>query len=165
MELYKSTFDIEPLRAEDISDAVQLEASCGLSSREQAGYERALQQPHEILLAAVTKPAPTCRRQLVGLFSGLIVVDELQIDNVVVAEDYRRCGLASRLLTTALRWAQEQGATGAILEVRAQNWAARALYQKHCFTVVGLRQAYYHEPLDDALVLACALPPDIKIAT
>lgn len=165
MELYKSTFNIEPLRAEDIPNAVRLEVSCGLSSRQQAGYQRALQQPHEILLAAVTKHPPAHRRCLVGLFSGRIVIDELQIDNVVVAEDYRRCGLASRLLTTALRLAQEQGATGALLEVRAQNWAARALYQKHCFTVVGLRQAYYHQPLDDALVLACALAQDIKIAT
>lgn len=165
MELYNATFSIEPLREEDIPDAVQLEESCGLSSRQQVGYQRALQQPHEILLAAVTRHPPAQARLLVGLFSGLIVVDELQIDNVVVAEDYRRCGLASQLLTTALRWAQEQGATGAILEVRAQNLAARALYQKHGFTVAGLRQAYYHQPLDDALVLACDLQQDIKIAT
>lgn len=154
MERSKLTFNIEPLREEDIPDAVRLEELCDLTSRKEAGYQRALQRPQEILLAVVTEHARTRARYLVGLFSGVVVIDELQIDNVVVAEDYRRYGLASRLLTVALRLAQQGGATSAILEVRAQNSAARALYQKHGFTVAGLRKAYYHQPPDDALILS-----------
>lgn len=157
MELSKSTFSIKPLREEDIPDTVRLEESCGLSSRQEAGYRRALRQSHEILLTASTDHSPAQPRLLVGLFSGAVVVDELQIDNVVVAESYRHCGLASRLLTAALRLAQQRGATSAVLEVRAQNLAARALYQKHGFTIAGVRKAYYQQPLDDALLLFCDL--------
>jgi [ribosomal protein S18]-alanine N-acetyltransferase len=164
MEINQPTFSIERLRAEDIPDAVRLEESCGLSSRQEAGYQRAMQQPHEILLAAVIESVPIHPRHLVGLFSGVVVVDELQIDNVVVAEDYRRYGLASRLLTEALGLAQQHGAVSAILEVRAQNAAARALYQKHGFTVTGLRRAYYHEPPDDALILSLNLHQGIENA-
>lgn len=164
MERSKPTFNIEPLREENISEAVRLEESCGLSSRQAAGYQHALQQPQEILLAAVVAHSRAYSRRLAGLFSGVVVVDELQIDNVVVAEDYRRCGLASRLLTAALRLAQQHGAISATLEVRAQNAAARALYQKHGFTVVGVRKAYYYPPPDDALILACDLRQGIENA-
>jgi [ribosomal protein S18]-alanine N-acetyltransferase len=164
MEINQLTFSIEPLRAEDIPDAVRLEESCGLSSRQEAGYQHALHQPHEILLVVLMEPVAIDPRHLVGLFSGVVVVDELQIDNVVVAEDYRRYGLASRLLTEALRLAPQHGAVSAILEVRAQNASARALYQKYGFSVTGLRRAYYHEPPDDALILSLNLRQGIENA-
>lgn len=164
MELSKQTFTIEPLREQDIPDAVRLEDACGLSSRQEVGYQRALQQPPEILLAAVSTYSPTQARCLIGLFSGVVVVDELQIDNMVVAEGYRRCGLATQLLTAALHLAQQRGASSAVLEVRAQNSAARALYEKHGFTIVGVRPNYYHQPPDDALLLACDLRQGIENA-
>lgn len=153
MELFQSTFSIEPMREADIPGVVRLEESCGLSSRGEASYRRALPSTNSILLVAVAAPSSDQPRQIIGLFSGAVVVDELQIDNVAVAEQCRRSGLASELLAAALRLAQQQGATSAVLEVRAQNSAARALYQKQGFAVAAVRKSYYHQPPDDALLL------------
>ena len=44
--------------------------------------------------------------------------------------------------------------SGAILlEVRESNAAARGLYARFGFREVGRRSAYYHRPVEDALVL------------
>jgi ribosomal-protein-alanine N-acetyltransferase len=40
-----------------------------------------------------------------------------------------------------------------MLEVRASNGAARALYARMGFREVSVRRAYYREPAEDALVL------------
>ena len=41
----------------------------------------------------------------------------------------------------------------AVLEVRAGNAAARALYERLGFVVVGERRKYYREPVEDALIM------------
>jgi ribosomal-protein-alanine N-acetyltransferase len=45
------------------------------------------------------------------------------------------------------------GARRATLEVRRSNAAARQLYERFGFSVVGIRQDYYSNPVEDALVL------------
>jgi [ribosomal protein S18]-alanine N-acetyltransferase len=45
------------------------------------------------------------------------------------------------------------GATRATLEVRRSNEAARQLYERFGFSVVGVRHGYYSNPVEDALVL------------
>lgn len=145
------------MREDDIPGVVRLEESCGLNSRGAASYLGALQSPNSILLVALIDSLAERPRHIIGLFSGAVIVDELQIDNVAVAEQWRRSGVAAKLLTAALRLAHQQGATSAVLEVRSQNLAARALYEKHGFTVAGVRPAYYQHPPDNALLLACNL--------
>jgi [ribosomal protein S18]-alanine N-acetyltransferase len=45
------------------------------------------------------------------------------------------------------------GARRATLEVRRSNEAARHLYERFGFSVVGVRHGYYSNPVEDALVL------------
>jgi ribosomal-protein-alanine N-acetyltransferase len=40
------------------------------------------------------------------------------------------------------------------LEVRDSNFGAQALYEKLGFRRVGLRKNYYHNPVEDAVVMA-----------
>ena len=39
------------------------------------------------------------------------------------------------------------------LEVRASNNAAQALYQKNGFNAIGHRKNYYHDPVEDAIIM------------
>ncbi len=82
-----------------------------------------------------------------------LVVDELHINSLAVAEPWRRRGVATRLLDAVSREAREQGATSATLEVRESNRAARALYERLGFRVEGVRRDYYQAPREDAIIL------------
>lgn len=93
--------------------------------------------------------------------AGFLVVrqalDEIEILNLAVHPEFRRQGIASKLLSTALQKACEQGAAKAYLEVRVSNDPAIAFYKVHGFRALGRRTRYYPDPCEDALVLALQL--------
>jgi len=152
-ESQKSSILIDPMSEHDLQEVVSLERTCKLSSYGITGYQKLLQDPGSILLVAREKASG----ELVGLFSAKVVLDELQIDNLAVAENRRRRGIASLLLTEGLKRSSLKGASVALLEVRAGNIAARLLYIRYGFTLSGMRLAYYHDPPDDALILSRGL--------
>jgi [ribosomal protein S18]-alanine N-acetyltransferase len=90
---------------------------------------------------------------VVGFCSFWRVLDELHINNLAVAPEHRRCGVASALLTHVLRHGAALGAKRATLEVRRSNQEARALYERFGFAVAAVRRGYYTCPAEDALVL------------
>ncbi len=69
---------------------------------------------------------------------------------------WRRHGLAGLLLDLGLDLARGRGARTALLEVRAGNGAALALYRRAGFEVAGRRRDYYRDPPEDALVMRMA---------
>ncbi len=140
---------ISQMLVEHIPAVVELEQYCQLSSRGAEGYAKLLQEPLSVLLVSLDEDS-----SVVGCFSGWLVADELEIDNVAVAPDSRRSGLGSKLIAAALQVASQKGAVQAFLEVRSSNYAACSLYEKTGFTVVGRRKNYYHDPVDDALILS-----------
>ena len=89
----------------------------------------------------------------IGFCSFWRVLDELHINNLAVDPAWRRCGIASALLTFVLEQAAAEGAIRATLEVRRSNDPARRLYERFGFAFAGVRTAYYREPVEDALVL------------
>jgi len=62
-----------------------------------------------------------------------------EVVRMSVAADWRRQGIGTRLLRAALVEAYRRGATRATLEVRENNRAARAMYEKHGFVMVAQR--------------------------
>jgi ribosomal-protein-alanine N-acetyltransferase len=82
-----------------------------------------------------------------------MVLDELHVMNLAVRPEARRRGLGRFLLGKALARAGRAGATRALLEVRAGNTAARALYTECGFVPLAERKQYYSDPPEDALVL------------
>jgi [ribosomal protein S18]-alanine N-acetyltransferase len=92
-------------------------------------------------------------RRTIGFCSVWRVLDELHINNLAVLPAYRRAGIGFALLTHALDEGARMGARRATLEVRRSNEAARQLYERFGFSVVGVRHGYYSNPVEDALVL------------
>jgi ribosomal-protein-alanine N-acetyltransferase len=142
-------YKIRPAEEPDLADMVELERACGLNSGGVERFDKLLQEPGMILLVALDADS----RGVIGLFSGRVVVDELQIDNVAVREDCRRSGIGSALLKTAMAAAAGQGAVSAVLEVRSSNLAGQKLYENHGFSLLSVRRAYYRAPVEDALML------------
>ena len=73
--------------------------------------------------------------------------------NLAVIESMRHKGIAKALVTEALELGQAQAAVRAVLEVRASNHAAHALYRSLGFRNVSTRPKYYSNPTDDALLM------------
>jgi ribosomal-protein-alanine N-acetyltransferase len=89
-----------------------------------------------------------------GRVAGFIVVrrispDESEILNVAVAPEFRRQGMAKRLVQCAL-----ETHTGSVyLEVRQSNLAARKLYESRGFHQISRREKYYSDPVEAAIVM------------
>lgn len=92
-------------------------------------------------------------RHVVGFCSFWRVLDELHINNLAVAPESRRAGVASALLERVLAEGTRLGTRRTMLEVRRSNEAARELYERFGFSVAGMRSKYYTNPVEDALVL------------
>lgn len=84
---------------------------------------------------------------------------ECHVLNIGVDPDCQRRGIGTVLVTDLLNVARAQGVTMALLEVRASNQAAYALYRKLGFDEIGARKNYYPaiKGREDALLLARAL--------
>jgi ribosomal-protein-alanine N-acetyltransferase len=86
-----------------------------------------------------------------------IVADEFHVVNVAVKPSHRRRGIAVALINALIEEARTRGALLATLEVRSRNEAAVRLYRSFGFEPVAVRRHYYHNPLDDALVMLRSL--------
>lgn len=71
---------------------------------------------------------------------------EAEILAVGVLADARGQGIGAKLVDAAAREATDRGAEAIFLEVAEDNSAARALYQRCRFQVVGRRPGYYVRP-------------------
>jgi ribosomal-protein-alanine N-acetyltransferase len=91
---------------------------------------------------------------LVGYIFFRVIEDEMHILTLAVDGAHRRRGLGTLLLTQGRALAWKEGARTAFLEVRPSNSAARKLYEKLGFCVVGRRPRYYMETGEDAIVMA-----------
>lgn len=91
--------------------------------------------------------------ELLGFCGCWFVYDELHINTLAIADQFRRQGHATRLLAFVFAEAVAAGITRATLEVRRSNEAALRLYEQFGFEVCGVRPDYYTQPVEDALVL------------
>ncbi len=92
--------------------------------------------------------------KLCGFICAQVVAGEWEIENVVVASEFLRRGIASELIGALIQRAREERASSVLLEVRESNLGARRLYEKHAFGVVGRRRLYYKVPEEDAILYA-----------
>jgi len=114
------------------------------------GYER-LRAGRGLLLVAGPPGSP------VAFAAWSTVLDEATLINIAVAPGERRQGHAVRLLDAGREELAQRGIRRVLLEVRASNHGARALYRNVGFEAYGRREAYYaaqaDRPAEDALLL------------
>ncbi|HWP04958.1 MAG TPA: GNAT family N-acetyltransferase [Polyangiaceae bacterium] len=83
--------------------------------------------------------------------------DEVSVLDLAVDEAWRRRGLARELLHAVLEDARRSGARLVLLEARASNEPALALYRSAGFFVTDVRRAYYSDNGEDAVVMRLEL--------
>jgi ribosomal-protein-alanine N-acetyltransferase len=153
---------IVEMHAADLDEVVAIERESNLSPWGRAGYLEELWNQEAILLIARqsrTRIAPE-NRSTIGFATARLVTSaaELHINNIAVSGAFRQVGLGTQLLRALLARGRAAGATTALLEVRASNIAAQALYGRFGFSVIGERKAYYSDPVETALVMQGIIP-------
>jgi len=113
---------------------------------------------------AIFQPDAPSRLGLIaesGGLQGFVVAQtagpEWELENLVVAPAARRQGVGTQLLRSLLQEARQRHAPAVLLEVRASNVAARALYGSCGFLEMGVRPRYYQQPQEDAVICRCNL--------
>jgi ribosomal-protein-alanine N-acetyltransferase len=86
-----------------------------------------------------------------------VVAGEWEIENIAVAPEFQRRGIADQLVRALIQRADSAGAASILLEVRKSNLPARRLYEKHEFREEGRRRAYYKDPVEDAVLYTLRL--------
>jgi [ribosomal protein S18]-alanine N-acetyltransferase len=85
-------------------------------------------------------------RKVVGFAVSRMAADEAEILSIAVAPGHRGRGLSRNLLLTHLGHLAGRGVRTVFLEVEENNQAARRLYDRAGFAVIGRRERYYREP-------------------
>ena len=90
---------------------------------------------------------------VVGYLIGRQISPEGEIYRIATLPDFRRRGIAYKLLDKAIRCEREKGLESTFLEVREKNLPARRLYESYGFVEIGKRNGYYKNPSDNAIIM------------
>ena len=90
--------------------------------------------------------------KLVAYVGGLVAGDVLEVLRVGTDPEWRRRGIARELIAHLASDARDLGAKSCMLEVRADNKPAQALYESIGLERVGVRAKYYDNAVDAAIM-------------
>jgi ribosomal-protein-alanine N-acetyltransferase len=91
--------------------------------------------------------------RIIGMIVAWMLADEVHIATIATHPEFRRQGIAFRLLSHTLSHARQEGASSSFLEVRESNLAAQEMYRKFGYEVAGRRRRYYRDNDEDAILM------------
>lgn len=150
---------IAPLTAPLIPAAVALDQHCLGGMWTADGYQREVDSPNSVMLAAFKAGEPESLAlsappsSILALACLWTILDEAHITILAVDPDYQGQGLGYFMVTALMQAAWQREMEWVTLEVRVSNQAAIALYRQFDFVDVGQRKRYYQNPEEDALIL------------
>lgn len=115
-----------------------------------------LLEQDSINLLIVYAPAQNKKSNVIGYCLYQVIFEQAEILRIGTHPDYQRQGIASQIfarLNTELKTRQVESL---LLEVRADNAPAIALYEQQEFALIHKRKGYYqtpHQPAVDALIM------------
>src|ERR1051325_10512179 len=146
------TWTIEPATLESLSEILRIEEACFSApwTRKMLEAELGGNPFAHFLVARHEGTTEVLAEAIVGYLCYWIVFEEVRLMNLAVIESMRHRGIARSLVRQALDVGQAQAARCAVLELRASNHAAHALYRSLGFRDVTIRPTYYTNPMEKA---------------
>ncbi|RLC55967.1 MAG: ribosomal-protein-alanine N-acetyltransferase [Candidatus Cloacimonadota bacterium] len=145
---------IREMKREDIPNIMKMEKELFAASWEEEMFIEEIEKQYAYVLEIKNK--------IIGYICGWKLLDEFNITNIAVAPDFQRKGFGKVLVKFLMSKLLDEKCFKFFLEVRESNQAAKKLYDKLGFVVIGLRKNYYHSPEEDAMVLGTNLIKIIK---
>ena len=138
---------ITNMREQHVSQVAELEKLCFSDPWSENSIASELENALSYWLVAVDGD------KVAGYVGSQSVLGETDMMNIAVHPDYRRQGIARKLIDALIEGLKARGSRSLMLEVRASNEPAKALYAQLGFQQIGLRPRYYSKPREDALIL------------
>lgn len=146
---------IRRMTIDDVDDVYAIDQACFARPWPKSSYVNEMANNH-------------CARYLVGVVNGKtigfaggwVILDESQVTNIAILEEYRGHGFGKDLTRALLQYFSNLGAAYTTLEVRESNMRARHVYETLGFFRVGRRKKYYTDNGEDALLLLCDHLPE-----
>lgn len=145
---------LRPMTFADLPAVAELEQQCFPNPWPLRAFKHELRDSRTSVYVVAT-----AGERIVGYTGARMIHDEAHITNLAVAPDCRGQAVAKRLLLHLLDHGRTRGVVRFTLEVRESNEAARSLYRRFGFVGIALRQKYYHNPSENALIMWI---PDVR---
>ena len=130
-----------------VTQVAQLEKLCFSCPWSEKSVVSELENPLSLWIVAVDDNI------VVGYVGSQSVMGEADMMNLAVLPEYRRKGIAEKLVSSLIQELSKNNVSSLTLEVRASNAPAITLYEKLDFSKIGCRPGYYRNPREDALIL------------
>lgn len=132
--------------ADEMKQIAEIEAACFSDAWSEKMLEETFEYEYNHLLIEKRN----------GKVAGYVIYSDVQGEaellRIAVDKRFRRQGIAASLMKDMLEEITESGAEKVMLEVRAHNIAAVKLYKSFGFVDIFVRNNYYQNPEDDALI-------------
>ncbi len=139
-------YTVAEMSAEHIDRIVQIENQCFSSPWTYEGIKEELYNENSHFLVSLWD---NCVAGYIGVQE---ICGEAYITNIAVLPEYRRKGIAEKLLSAAVDGAIKRKCEFISLEVRESNFPAIHLYEKIGFILEGKRKDFYSNPKEDGLI-------------
>ncbi len=142
--------EVSRMKLDDLDDVMEIEKNAFTMPWSRWMFERELTGGSDRSRYLVARSDS----EIVGYIGfWLAMNDEAHIVTIAVRDDFRRKGVASMLIASALTLAVHLDSDKATLEVRVSNTSAQKLYQKFGFETIAIRRNFYSDTGEDAYVM------------
>lgn len=142
-------FEVAVMDMLHIKELALLEKSCFSEPWSEDGFIEELSNPLAVFKVAID----TSSNKVIGYVGMHHILDEGYITNIAVMEEYRRKGVAKKLMKSLFKYAKEKDMSFISLEVRVSNQNAVDFYENFGFKTVGTRKNFYNSPTEDAYIM------------
>jgi ribosomal-protein-alanine N-acetyltransferase len=149
-------YQVRRMRAGDVDEMAGLAAGLPTAPHWTAETYRAVLDP-EAKPVRIALVAVTAEGTLLGFAVASVIAPEAELESIAVSADWQRRGIARQLFEVLARELAAAGVTEALLEVRASNDSALAVYGALGFVEAGRRIGYYAHPVEDAVLMRRAI--------
>ena len=142
-------FEVKALVDDDVKAALEIERMCFPQPLTSEDFLRFIKEGYALSAKDGDK--------YLGYVVAEKILDECHIERIAVHPVFRKQGVGEKLFLSLALAAKEAGGRKMYLEVRENNFASRALYNKMGFIEVYTRVGYYSDNNEDAIVMEKAL--------
>ena len=146
---------VRELKVEDSAAVAEMEQQIFSDSWSEKSVLETVQQKQSVCFAAEKAG------HLLGYLLAYHAADEAEIARIAVQKEARRQGAAGKLMQALEHYCEEHKMEKLLLDVRESNEAARSFYTKNGFVEDGIRQGFYVNPSEDAVLMSRQLGADV----
>ena len=139
--------NIRGLTVDDIDDIMLIEKKCFTTPWSREAFI------NELFNKLAYYQCAEVNGKIVGYMGIWKICDEGHVTNIGVLPEYRKKGIATMLIDKMIEICKCSEIINMTLEVRESNFDAIRLYERFGFKSMGKRPKYYHNPVEDAIIM------------